>query len=144
MNKIVLLCAAIIIGFIVYYFAIFSQKNQKLDNTFNKNNTKIEENIILVFKQSMKHWDLDYDSLPENKSGAACISWQEINKNLTPEYIFEALGYGFNLYNETIGEKAAMEGCNRMRAYHKLHDYCNCEMVLFNDESRVKVPENAK
>ena len=144
MNKIVLLFVAIIIGFIVYYFAIFSQKTQKLDNTFNKNNTKIEENIILVFKQSMKHWDLDYDSLPENKSGAACISWQEINKNLTPEYIFEALGYGFNLYNETIGEKAAMEGCNRMRTYHKLHDYCSCEMVLFNDESRVKVPENAK
>ena len=144
MNKIVLLFVAIIIGFIVYYFAIFSQKTQKLDNTFNKNNTKIEENIILVFKQSMKHWDLDYDSLPENKSGAACISWQEINKNLTSEYIFEALGYGFNLYNETIGEKAAMEGCNRMRTYHKLHDYCSCEMVLFNDESRVKVPENAK
>ena len=144
MNKIVLLCVAIIIGFIVYYFAIFSQKNQKLDNNFNKNNTKIEDNIILVFKQSMKHWDLDYDSLPENKSGAACISWQEINKNLTSEYIFEALGYGFNLFDETIGEKAAMEGCNRMRTYHKLHDYCSCEMVLFNDESRVKVPKNAK
>lgn len=144
MNKIVLLCVAIIIGFIVYYFAIFSQKNQKLDNNFNKNNTKIEDNIILVFKQSMKHWNLDYDSLPENKSGAACISWQEINKNLTSEYIFEALGYGFNLFDETIGEKAAMEGCNRMRTYHKLHDYCSCEMVLFNDESRVKVPENAK
>ena len=144
MNKIVLLCVAIIIGFIVYYFAIFSQKNQKLDNNFNKNNTKIEDNIILVFKESMKHWDLDYDSLPENKSGAACIPWQEINKNLTSEYIFEALGYGFNLFDETIGEKAAMEGCNRMRTYHKLHDYCSCEMVLFNDESRVKVPENAK
>ena len=144
MNKIVLLCVAIIIGFIVYYFAIFSQKNQKLDNNFNKNNTKIEDNIILVFKQSMKHCDLDYDSLPENKSGAACIPWQEININLTSEYIFEALGYGFNLFDETIGEKAAMEGCNRMRTYHKLHDYCSCEMVLFNDESRVKVPENAK
>jgi len=144
MNKIVLLCVAIIIGFIVYYFAVFSQKNQKLDNTFDQNNTKIEDNIIFVFKQSMKHWDLDYDSLPENRSGAACISWQEINKNLTSEYIFEALGYGFNLFNETIGEKAAMEGCNRMRAYHKLQDYCNCEMVLFNDESRVKVPENVK
>mgnify|MGYP001161050237 FL=1 len=143
MNKIVLLCVAIIIGFIVYYFAIFSQKNQKLDNTFN-NNTKIEDNIILVFKQSMKHWNLDYDSLPANKSGAACIPWQEINKNLTSEYIFEALGYGFNLFDETIGEKAAMEGCNRMRTYHKLHDYCNCEMVLFNNESRIKVPENAK
>ena len=144
MNKIVLLSAAIIVGIIVYYFAVFSQKNQQLDNTFDQNNNKIEDNIIFVFKQSMKHWNLDYDSLAENKSGAACIPWQEINKNLTSEYIFEALGYGFNLFDEIIGEKAAMEGCNSMRVYHKLQDYCNCEMVLFNDESRVKVPENVK
>ena len=106
------------------------------------NNDRIAEDLIIVFKRSMQHWNLDYDSLPENKSGAACIPWKEINKEYLSNQIFEAVGYGFNLYDEKIGKKAALEGCERMRKYYNLQEYCNCEMILFNNESRIKVPIN--
>ena len=100
------------------------------------NNDRIAEDLIIVFKRSMQHWNLDYDSLPENKSGAACLPWKEINQEYLSNQIFEALGYGFNLYDEKIGKKAALEGCERMKKYYKLQEHCNCEMILFNNESR--------
>lgn len=144
MNKIVHLITPLILGVLVIYFLFFSLNELKSDNSKAQNTSKIEKSIILVFKKSMKHWDLEYDTLPENRSGAACIPWLEITDNFISKEIFEALGYGFNLYDENIAVKAAMEGCNRMRVYYKLQNRCDCEMILFNDESRIQVPHNVK
>ena len=122
----------------------FSPNELKSESHKEQNTNKIEESIILVFKKSMKHWNIEYDTLTENRSGAACIPWLEFSDNFISEEIFEALGYGFNLYDENIAVKAAMEGCNRMRTYYKLQNRCYCEMILFNDESRIQVPPNVK
>jgi len=128
--------------FIITFFTYFLILPIDLVKSQSVNNDRIAEDLIIVFKRSMQHWNLDYDSLPENKSGAACIPWKEINQEYLSNQIFEALGYGFNLYDEKIGKKAALEGCERMRKYYKLQEHCNCEMILFNNESRIKVPIN--
>ena len=128
--------------FIITFFTYFLILPIDLVKSQSVNNDRIAEDLIIVFKRSMQHWNLDYDSLPENKSGAACIPWKEINQEYLSNQIFEALGYGFNLYDEKIGKKAALEGCERMKKYYKLQEHCNCEMILFNNESRIKVPIN--
>ena len=96
------------------------------------------EDIISIFKRSMNHWKINYDTLDENKSGAACIPWNTIDKTFIKEGIFIALGYGFNLYDIKIATKAALEGCERMRRANKIENTCKCEMVLYNDDILVK------
>lgn len=97
-----------------------------------------KEDIVSIFKRSMSHWKINYDTLDENKSGAACIPWNTIDKAFIKEGIFIALGYGFNLYDIKIAKKAALEGCERMRRANKIENTCKCEMVLYNDDILVK------
>ena len=96
------------------------------------------EDIVSIFKRSMNHWKINYETLDENKSGAACIPWNTIDKTFINEGIFIALGYGFNLYDIKIATKAALEGCERMRRANKIENTCKCEMVLYNDDILVK------
>ena len=96
------------------------------------------EDIVSIFKRSMNHWKINYETLDENKSGAACIPWNTIDKTFINEGIFTALGYGFNLYDIKIATKAALEGCERMRRANKIENTCKCEMVLYNNDILVK------
>ena len=82
--------------------------------------------------------DITDDTLDENKSGAACIPWETIDKAFIKEGIFTALGYGFNLYDIKIAKKAALEGCERMRRANKIESKCKCEMVLYNNDILVE------
>ena len=104
----------------------------------NAEESPTKNDIVDIFKRSMQHWNIDYDKLDENKSGAACIPWQTIDKSFIKEGIFTALGYGFNLYDIKIAKKAALEGCERMRRANKIENTCKCEMVLYNDDILVK------
>ena len=98
-------------------------------------NEKItNKEIVSIFKRSMIHWNINYDNLEKNKSGAACIPWSTIDKKFVDEGIFTALGYGFNLYDLNIAKKASLEGCERMRVAYKIKESCKCEMILYNDE----------
>ena len=96
------------------------------------------EDIVSIFKRSMNHWKINYETLDENKSGAACIPWNTIDKTFINEGIFIALGYGFNLYDIKIATKAALEGCERMRRANKIENTCKCEMVLYNNDILVE------
>jgi hypothetical protein len=100
----------------------------------NAEESPTKNDIVDIFKRSMQHWNIDYDKLDENKSGAACIPWQTIDKSFIKEGIFTALGYGFNLYDIKIAKKAALEGCERMRRANKIESTCKCEMVLYNND----------
>tara|TARA_B100000686_G_scaffold54455_1_gene58691 strand:- start:37743 stop:38135 length:393 start_codon:yes stop_codon:yes gene_type:complete len=98
-------------------------------------NEKItNKEIVSIFKRSMMHWNINYDNLEKNKSGAACIPWNTIDKKFIDKGIFIALGFGFNLYDLNIAKKASLEGCERMRAANKIKKSCKCEMILYNDE----------
>jgi len=108
-------------------------------NTLITNNTSSNEEItnnevVSIFKRSMMHWNINYDNLEKNKSGAACIPWNNIDKKFIEEGIFIALGYGFNLYDLNIAKKASLEGCEKMRKFNKIEKSCECEMILYNDE----------
>jgi len=98
-----------------------------------------EKDIVEIFKKSMKHWKINYDTLDKNKSGAACIPWEDLNKEFVNKEIFIALGYGFSLFDINIGKKAALEGCERMRRANKIEDTCDCEMILYNDEILIEI-----
>ena len=104
----------------------------------NANDSIKNKDIVSIFKRSMNHWKINYDTLDENKSGAACIPWKTLDKTFIEEGIFTALGYGFNLYDIKIAKKAALEGCERMRRANKIENTCKCEMVLYNDDILVK------
>ena len=93
-----------------------------------------EKDIALIFKRSLQHWNINYDTLDENKSGAACIPWQDLDKKFIEKGIFTALGFGFSLYDLKIAKKASLEGCERMRKANKIENSCECEMILYNND----------
>ena len=117
---------------LLYFLSINININASADDSI-KN-----EDIVSIFKRSMNHWKINYDTLDENKSGAACIPWNTIDKAFIKEGIFIALGYGFNLYDIKIAKKAALEGCERMRRANKIENTCKCEMVLYNNDILVE------
>jgi len=98
-----------------------------------------QEDIVSIFKRSMQHWKINYDKLDRNKSGAACIPWQELDKSFINEGVFLALGYGFNLYDINIAKKASLEGCENMRKGNKIENTCECEMILYNDDVLIEI-----
>lgn len=100
-----------------------------------------KEDIVSIFKRSMQHWNINYDTLDTNKSGAACIPWQDLDKEFVKKGMFTALGFGFSLYDINIGKKASLEGCERMRKGNKIENTCKCEMILYNDDILLEIKE---
>ncbi len=98
-----------------------------------------EKDIVLIFKRSLQHWNINYDTLDENKSGAACIPWQDLDKKFIEKGIFTALGFGFSLYDLKIAKKASLEGCERMRKANKIENSCECEMILYNNDILIEL-----
>ena len=58
-----------------------------------------KEDIVTIFKRSMNHWKINYETLDENKSGAACIPWNTIDKTF-PTFVKKSLLFPlrFNLF----------------------------------------------
>ena len=107
--------------------------------------TKKEEiaiSIVNTFKRSLKNWDINYESLKPGKAGAACIPWNTLDSKFLTEGIFIALGYSWQIETEKVSMKAALEGCERMRKYHKIDKDCLCEPILFNEEIRLNLPKD--
>ena len=98
-----------------------------------------EKDIVLIFKRSLQHWNINYDTLDENKSGAACIPWQDLDKKFIEKGIFTALGFGFSLYDLKIAKKASLEGCERMRKANNIENSCECEMILYNNDILIEL-----
>ncbi len=100
--------------------------------------------LIEVFKRSMLSWSIDYDTLRPNRAGAACIPWDSLDEAFLDEGIFEALGYAWQVAGEPVAARAAMEGCERMRLGNQLGKTCTCELLLYNDDVRLVLPEAAE
>ena len=54
---------------LLYILSININTNASAEDSIKK------EDIVSIFKRSMNHWKINYDTLDENKSGAACIPW---------------------------------------------------------------------
>ena len=126
---------------ILYIFIFLFTLGINLNSVSYAESSISQEDIVSIFKRSMQHWKINYDTLDENKSGAACIPWKKLDKSFINQGIFLALGYGFNLYDITIAKKASLEGCENMRKSLKIKSTCKCEMILYNDDILIEIKE---
>ena len=88
----------------------------------------------------MNKWDISFQDLLENKSGAACIEWPLMTESFLSSGIFDALGYSQNIPNKKASEIAAVSGCNKMKDYYQLEGKCECEVIVVNDNNKVILP----
>ena len=85
------------------------------------------DDISVVFYNTLLKWNINYDSLEENKAGAACI-----NKNRSNVTEFEALGFSFQLFDIKYAKSVALTGCKQMKKKKILKD-CKCEIIIVNN-----------
>lgn len=99
----------------------------------NSYSNSISDDLLLVYKRSMIKWNVDYDSLTNNKAGAACIVWDLVNDDFLKNGIFTALGYSWQIETREYAVKIAMDGCKRMRSNQKIEDKCECKPIIYNN-----------
>ena len=74
----------------------------------------------------MNKWDISFQDLLENKSGAACIEWPLMTyRTFLANGIFDALGYSQNIPNKKASEITTISGCNKMKDYYQLEGKCD-------------------
>ena len=112
----------------------------QIPNIENRDKKKIKGDILNTYYRSMNKWDISFQDLLENKSGAACIEWPLMTKAFLSKGIFDALGYSQNIPNKKASEIAAISGCNKMKDYYQLEGKCECEVIVVNDDNKVVLP----
>lgn len=105
-----------------------------------KKNNLLKNSIFETYKRTMKHWDIDYDSMKSNKAGAACFSWDNLKSDFLSTGLFDALGYSRNIPTKRASILSALGGCERMKKIHKLDKECKCITIIANDEIQLEVP----
>ncbi len=112
----------------------------QIPNIENRDKKKIKEGILNTYYRSMNKWDISFQDLLENKSGAACIEWPLMTKAFLSNGIFDALGYSQNIPNKKASEIASISGCNKMKDYYQLEGKCECEVIVVNSNNKVILP----
>ena len=112
----------------------------EIPNIENRNKKKIKSDILETYYRSMNKWDIPFQDLLENKSGAACIEWDKMSESFLNNGIFDALGYSQNIPNEKASQIAAISGCDKMKDYYQLQGKCECEVIVVNSDNRVNLP----
>ena len=69
----------------------------QIPNIENRNKEEIKSAILETYYRSMSKWDISFQDLLENKSGAACIEWKKMSSTFLSNGIFDALGYSQNV-----------------------------------------------
>ena len=87
----------------------------------------------------MNKWDIPFQDLLENRSGAACINWSSLTEDFLKTGMFDALGYSQNIPNKKASQIAAVSGCEKMKEYYKLENTCTCEVILTNEINEVNL-----
>ena len=67
------------------------------ETNIEKKNNLLKNSIFETYKRTMKHWDIDYESMKSNKAGAACFSWDNLKNDFLSTGLFDALGYSRNI-----------------------------------------------
>jgi len=112
----------------------------QIPNLENRDKAKIKKGISDTFIRSMSKWDIPFNDLLENRSGAACINWKLLTKDFIENGIFDALGYSQNIPNKKASQIAAISGCKKMKVYYKLGNTCSCEVILTNNDNIINLP----
>ena len=125
---------------VLFYLLIVDIAKSEIPNIEDRNKKEIKEGIANTYLRSMTKWDIPFDDLLENKSGAACIQWNKMTNIFLENGMFDALGYSQNIPNKKASQIAAISGCKKMKTYYKLADTCKCEIVVTNNENEVLLP----
>ena len=112
----------------------------QIPNLENRDKEKIKKGISISFIRSMNKWDIPFNDLLENRSGAACVNWKTLTEDFIENGIFDALGYSQNIPNKKASQIAALSGCKKMKVYYKLGDTCSCEVIITNDDTIINIP----
>ena len=125
------------------FFLMITYSNitvSQIPNLENRDKAKIKKGISDSFLRSMNKWDIPFNDLLENRSGAACINWKMLTEDFIENGIFDALGYSQNIPNKKASQIAAISGCKKMKVYYKLAETCSCEVIITNDEDVINLP----
>ena len=126
--------------FILITIASINISHSQIPNIDNREKKKIKTDILNTYYRSMNKWDISFQDLLENKSGAACIEWPLMTEAFLSNGIFDALGYSQNIPNKKASEIAAISGCNKMKDYYQLEGKCECEIIVVNENNKVIIP----
>ena len=100
---------------VLFYLLIVDIAKSEIPNIEDRNKKEIKEGIANTYLRSMTKWDIPFDDLLENKSGAACIQWNKATDSFLKDGMFDALGYSQNIPNKNASQIAAISGCNKMK-----------------------------
>jgi len=128
-----------LIIFVLIFFFI-NKLSSQIPDLENKDKSKIKQGLSNTFIRSMNKWDIPFNDLLENRSGAACVNWSLVTDQFLENGIFDALGYSQNIPNKKASEIAAISGCKKMKDYYKLKETCSCQVIVTNDETVIKLP----
>ena len=95
----------------------------------------LDNEIVTIYMRTMAHWDIDFSQLEENRAGAACIIWEDLESIKESNGLFLSLGYSKNMATEEAAIDSAMVGCERMRKANNEEEKCSCEPVIINDQA---------
>ena len=124
----------------IYFFLVIKYLYAEIPDLENRNKETIKNNIVNTYIRSMNKWDIPFQDLLENRSGAACINWSSLTEDFLKTGMFDALGYSQNIPNKKASQIAAVSGCEKMKEYYKLENTCTCEVILTNDINEVNLP----
>ena len=124
----------------IYFFLLIKYIYAEIPDLENRNKETIKNNIVNTYIRSMNKWDIPFQDLLENRSGAACIDWSSLTENFLKTGMFDALGYSQNIPNKKASQIAAVSGCEKMKEYYKLENTCSCQVILTNDINEVILP----
>ena len=124
----------------LFFFLIIKYLYSEIPDLENRDKETIRKNIVDTYIRSMNKWDIPFQDLLENRSGSACINWNELTENFLKTGMFDALGYSQNIPNKKASQIAAVSGCKKMKEYYKLGDTCTCETIITNDITEVILP----
>ena len=128
------------IPFLFIQFIFTNSLFSQIPNIENRDKKKITSGMLDTYYRSMSKWDISFQDLLENKSGAACIEWDKMTSTYLSNGIFDALGYSQNIPNKKASQIAAVSGCNKMKEYYQLEGKCECEVIVVNEENKVILP----
>ncbi len=124
----------------IYFFLVIKYLCAEIPDLENRNKETIKNDIVSTYIRSMNKWDIPFQDLLENRSGAACINWSSLTENFLQTGMFDALGYSQNIPNKKASQIAAVSGCEKMKEYYKLENTCTCEVILTNEINEVNLP----
>lgn len=124
----------------IFCFLILKDTFAEIPNLENRDKKAVREGIVTTYLRSMNKWDIPFQDLLENRSGAACINWKMLTEDFLKTGMFDALGYSQNIPNKKASQIASVSGCKKMKEYYKLADTCTCEVIVTNDITEINLP----